>query len=99
MDQHKFRCDRCKLNYYSDRKRKDWRGRVVCDNCDLPKPAFLLPRPMVKEIIVPKDVRPNTPRPDALPQPGISRWGGPYLTIDGWKANITWNEWTSKWND
>lgn len=96
----KFRCRRCQLNYYSPDMRKDWMGRTVCKNCNLPKPEYLQKQPIVVEDITPPIVSPNTPRPQAVPeQDGISRWGKVYSTLDGLKADVKWSEWTGKWND
>ena len=69
---HKFICDRCRLEYGSERKRKEWNGLVVCDDCWEPRHPSDLYRQRQEDTSV----------PDPRPEPAAVFAAGPTCTIE-----------------
>ena len=57
---HLFICDRCRLRYTSDKKRKEWTGLIVCEDCWEPRHPQDFVRARKEDTSVP-DPRPNPP--------------------------------------
>jgi len=64
---HRFICDRCRLEYRSNEKRKEWNGAVVCRSCFEPRHELDFYR-------IPKE---DTSVPDPRPEPSVA-----YVSVD-----------------
>lgn len=69
---HKFICDRCRLEYHSDEKRKEWNGAVVCEECWEPR----------HELDFVRAIKEDTSVPDPRPEPDYVFVDGPACTIE-----------------
>lgn len=91
-------CDRCGQKRKREQCRTEWTGLLTCTQCWDPKHPWNEPLPIVVDGLPVKDARPR-PQPKEINVEIItSIWGQQYLTKEGIKTDVNWEDWDTNWD-